>query len=117
MRVNLETSELLYEVRFQSLNSKENYTYEQLYKNIKGEYFIHFIGGKYSEYAVKTSYDSYIGREGNYCIDESEINLWKKISNRMKEEYSNEITIIDWEKEKEESIIFKSYMPLEELPF
>ncbi|WP_315078586.1 hypothetical protein [uncultured Clostridium sp.] len=117
MRFNLETSKLLYEVRFQSLNSKENYTYEQLYKNINGEYFIHFIGGKYSEYAVKISYKSYVGREGNYFIDESEINLWMRISNRMKEEYSNEFIIIDWEKEEEESLVWEPYILLEELPF
>ncbi|NFT08364.1 hypothetical protein FDF26_15090 [Clostridium botulinum] len=117
MRFNLETSELLYEVRFQSLNSNENYTYEQLYKNINGEYFIHFIGGKYSEYTVKTSYKSYVGRDGNYFIHESEINLWKRISNRMKEEFSDEFCIIDWEKEKEESIIFEPYIPLKELSF
>ena len=117
MRVNLETSELLYEVRFQSLNSKENYTYEQLYKNINGEYFIHFIGGKYSEYAVKISYLEYKEWEGSYSINKYEIDFWKNTSLKMEEKFPNQYTIIDWEKEKNESINFQPYIPLEELPF
>ncbi|NFT91064.1 hypothetical protein FDF86_01355 [Clostridium botulinum] len=117
MRFNLETSELLYEVRFQSLNSKENYTYEQLYKNINRRYFIHFIGGKYSEYAVKISYSDYKEREGNYFINKSEIDFWKNISLKMLEKHSDEFSIINWEKEKEESMIFEPYISLEELPF
>lgn len=35
----------------------------------------------------------------------------------MKEEFSDEVYIIDWENEKEKSMIFESYIPLEELPF
>ncbi|MBZ9692420.1 hypothetical protein [Clostridium sp. M14] len=117
MRFNLETSKLLYEVRFQSLNSKENYTYEQLYKNMNGEYFIHFIGGKYSEYAVKISYLEYKEREGSYSINKYHINLWKNTLLKMQEKYPEEYTIIDWKKEKEDSIVFEPYIPLEELPF
>ncbi len=117
MKFNLDTSKLLYEVRFQSLNSKENYTYEQLYKNINGEYFIYFIGGKYSEYAVKISYLDYKEREGSYYINKYDINLWKNTSLKMEEKFPNQYTIIDWEKEKDESIIFEPYIPLEELPF
>ncbi|MBN1060211.1 hypothetical protein [Clostridium botulinum] len=117
MKFNLDTSKLLYEVRFQSLNSKENYTYEQLYKNINGEYFIHFIGGKYSEYAVKISYLDYKEREGSYYINKYDINLWKNTLLKMEEKFPNQYTIIDWEKEKDESIIFEPYIPLEELPF
>ncbi|WP_460281819.1 hypothetical protein [Clostridium sp. CTA-5] len=105
MRFNLETSKLLYEVRYRNLTSKENYTYEQLYRDKNGEYFMHFLGGKYSEYAVKTSYTGFVGRDGNYFITETEIDLWKRISKRMKEEYSNEYSIIDWEKEEKEAIV------------
>ncbi|HBJ1650189.1 TPA: hypothetical protein LA460_000613 [Clostridium botulinum] len=117
MRFNLEASELLYEVRFQSLNAKENYTYEQLYKTINGEYFIHFIGGKYSEYAVKISYLDYKEREGSYYIHKYDINLWKNTSIKMQAKHPEEYIIIDWKKEKNESIIFEPYIPLEELPF
>lgn len=115
MRFDLETSELLYEVRFQSLNLKENYTYEQLYKNISGEYFIHFIGGKYSEYAVKISYSDYKAREGSYFINKYEIDFWKSTLLKMQEKYSKEYTIIDWKKEKNESIIFEPDILLEEI--
>ena len=117
MRFNLETSKLLYEVRYKSLTSKEGYTYEQLYRDINGKYFIHFIGGKNSVYAVKTSYTDSVGREGNYFINNNEIDLWKRVSNCMREEYSNEFSIIDWEKEEEESLVLEPYIPVEELPF
>ncbi len=75
------------------------------------------IGGKNSEYAIKTSYTDSVGREGNYFINNSEIDLWKRISNHMKEEYSHEFSIIDWEKEEEESLVWEPYIPVEELPF
>ncbi|MBN1065414.1 hypothetical protein [Clostridium botulinum] len=117
MRFNLETSKLLYEVRYRSLISKEGYTYEQLYRDVNGKYFIHFMGGKNSEYAVKTSYTDSVGRESNYFIEESKIDSWKRISNHMKEEYSNEFSIIDWQKEEEESLVWEPYIPIEELPF
>ena len=46
MRFNLQTSKLLYEVRYQNSNLSEDYTYEELYKDINGKYFIHFQGCK-----------------------------------------------------------------------
>ncbi|GAA0078921.1 hypothetical protein UT300005_33000 [Clostridium sp. CTA-5] len=117
MRFNLETSKLLYEVRYRNLTSKESYTYQQLYKDRYGKYFIHFIGGKYNESDIKTSYTGFVGREGNYFINERKIDLWKKIAKHIHEECQDECAIINWEKEEKESIAWEEYIPLEELPF
>lgn len=64
MRFNLETSKLLYEVRFQDEEFEGMYTYEQLFKDINGKYFMHFIGGKHSQYSVKTGYVNFSRKRG-----------------------------------------------------
>lgn len=55
--------------------------------------------------------------QGNYFINKYEVDFWKNTLLKMQEKYSQEYTIIDWKKEKEETIIFEPYIPLEELPF
>jgi hypothetical protein len=117
MRFNLETSKLLYEVRYQNKKSEDLYTYEQLYKDINGQYFMHFIGSKYSEYGIKAGYNNCVGREGNYYIDKDHINIWKYISNKMKESHSDEYLIIDWEQEEKEGLLWMGEISKEELPF
>jgi hypothetical protein len=117
MRFNLETSKLLYEVRYQDKKIEELYTYEQLYKDINGRYFMHFIGSKYSQYGVKTGYSDSAGREGDFYIDTHDINIWKYVSNIMKENHPEEYLIIDWEKEERESLIWMEQIALEKLPF
>jgi hypothetical protein len=116
MRFNLKTSKLLYEVRYQDEEVEELYTYEQLFKDINGRYFIHFVGSKYSEYGVKTGYSNTIGREGDFYIDTHEINIWKAVSNIMKEKHPRSYTIIDWEQE-EKDFLWMGQISEEELPF
>ncbi len=117
MRFNLETSKLLYEVRYKDEEYEELYTYEQLFKDINEKYFIHFIGSEFSQYAVKTGYSEHIGREGNYYIDTDDIKMWKVVSNKMKEKHPEAYTIIDWVQEEKESLIWMGQMSEEELPF
>lgn len=117
MRFNLETSKLLYEVRYQNKEFEDAYTYEQLFKDISGKHFIHFVGSKFSKYGVKTSYSNYVGRTGNYYIDTYEIDLWKSVSKHMKDNYPDEYLIIDWVKEEKENLLWMGQISKEELPF
>lgn len=117
MRFNLKTSKLLYEVRYQSKESEDSYTYEQLFKDIDGKYFMHFIGSPFSKYGVKTGYSNYVGREGNFYIDTYEIDIWKKVSKHMSEEYPGEYLIIDWENEEKEALLWIEQIAEEKLPF
>lgn len=119
MRFNLETSKLVYEVRFQDKECDDIYTYEQLFRDITGRYFMHFIGSKYSKYSIKTGYSSgkSVGREGNFYMDTYEIELWKKVSDMMVEEYHDEYTIIDWEKDEKEALLWIEQIAEEKLPF
>jgi hypothetical protein len=117
MRFNLETSKLLYEVRYQNKKSEDLYTYEQLYKDINGNYFIHFIGSEYSKYGVKTGYSTCIGRIGNFYVDIYELDLWKAVSKNMKESYPDEYIIIDWEQKEKEGLLWMGQISKEELTF
>lgn len=119
MRFNLETSELLYEVKYSKNGHLDIYTYEYLYRDTLGRYFIHYDAGRYSEYAVKVGFNDYAKRSGNYYIDESDISIWKKVSNKMQKRYSLDYEIIDWESERKDSLIFNYdfYIPEEKLPF
>lgn len=117
MRFNLETLKLLYEVRYQSKEYEDSYAYEQLFKDISGKYFMHFIGSPYSKYGVKTGYSNYVGREGNFYIDTYEIDMWKKVSKQMSEGHQGEYTIIDWEKEENDNLIWMGHIAEEKLPF
>ena len=117
MRFNLETSKLVYEVRYQREDSEESYTFEQLYRDIQGRYFIHFEGGKYSAYSVKTGYCNYAGRNGNYYINIDESDVWKRVSEIMKQRYPDRYEIIDWEKEENEYLVWMGMIAEEELPF
>ena len=117
MRFNLKTSKLLYEVRYQNKEHEDIYTCEQLFKDITGKYFMHFIGSNYSQYAVKTGYSDSVGREGNFYIDTYEIDLWKEVSNRMIEKYHDEYTIIHWENDEKEGLVWMAHIAEEDLPF
>lgn len=119
MRFNLKTSKLLYEVRFQDKECEEVYTYEQLFRDINGRYFMHFIGSKYSQYAIKTGYSAVasVGREGNFYMDTYEIDLWKKVSDIMVQKYHDEYIVIDWEKEENENLLWMGQISEEKLPF
>lgn len=105
MKFDLKNSKLLFEVRYTVPRNKEIYTYEMLYKTKDDKYFMHFEGGKYSEYAVKIGMNDYKPRSGNYFIDEYDIDVWKRVSEKMKKAYPNQYMIIDWEKEEEERIL------------
>lgn len=119
MRFNLETSQLIYEVKYSKKGHPSIYTYEYLYKDKLGRYFIHYEGGKCSEYAVKVGFSDYAKRSGNYYIDNSDISLWKHVSKKMQKRYPLDYEIIDWESERKDSLIFNDdfYIPEEKLPF
>lgn len=119
MRFNLETSKLLYEVRYQNTECDESYMFEQLYRDINGRYFMHFIGGKFSEYAIKTGYSAgkAVGREGNYYMETHEIKLWKQVSDIMVQKSQDKYCVIDWEKEENENLIWMGQIAEEKLPF
>lgn len=117
MRFNLQTSKLLYEVRYQNSNVSEDYTYEELYKDINGKYFIHFKGGKESKYAMKFDDIENIEVKGNYSIDIDSIDIFKAITRIFQEQYPKEFLVIDWASEEEESLIWISEILEEELPF
>ena len=117
MRFNLQTSKLLYEVRYQNSNVSEDYTYEELYKDIDGEYFIHFQGGKESKYAMKFDDRESIEIKGNYSIDIDSIDVFKAITRIFQEQNPKEFLVIDWESEEEESLIWINEISEEELPF
>lgn len=117
MRFDLETSKLLYEVRFQDKKYEEIYTCEQLFRDSNGNYFMHFIGSKYSPYAIKTGYSESVGREGDFYMDIYDIDLWKRTSNTLFERRSDEYNIIDWEKEENENLIWMGHIAKEKLPF
>jgi len=94
------------------------YTYEYLYRDTLGRNFIHYDAGKYSDYAVKVGFNDYAKRSGDYYIDENDIGIWKKVSNKMQKRYPLDYTIIDWESERTDSLIFSEfYIPEEKLPF
>ena len=112
MRFNLDLSKLVYEVRFQDNEYEEIYTCEQLFKDADGRYFMHFIGSKYSPYAVKTGYSESVGREGNFYMDTYDIDLWKRTSNTLFERRSDEYNIIDWEKEENENLLWMGQIPI-----
>lgn len=105
MKFDLKNSKLLFEVRYTIPGDKENYTYEMLYKTKDDKCFIHFEGGKYSEYVVKIGFNDYKARSGNYFVDKYGIDIWKSIVGKMQKTYPNKYMIIDWEKEEEEVIL------------
>ncbi|WP_294377093.1 hypothetical protein [uncultured Clostridium sp.] len=105
MKFNLKKSKLLFESRYKASGNDEEYTYEMLYKNDEGKYFIHFEGGKYSEYSVKIGFCDYKPRCGNYFIEELFIDIWKNTVLSMQKQKPDEYFVIDWEKEEEEAMI------------
>lgn len=105
MKFNLKKSKLLFEVRYKNKTHKDVYTYEMLYKRNDGKYFIHFEGGKYSEYSIKVGFTDFVPRSGNYLIDEMEIDVWKSTSIKMYEKNPEEYMVVDWEKEENVSVI------------
>ena len=117
MRFNLQTSKLLYEVRYQNSNVSEDYTYEELYKDINGKYFIHFQGGKESKYAIAFDNRESIEIKGNYSINIDNVDIFKAITRIFQEQDPKEFLVIDWESEEEESLIWISEISEEELPF
>ena len=118
MRFNLETSELLYEVKYLKNGHPDIYTYEYLYRDTLGRYFIHYDASKYSEYAVKVGFNDYAKRSGNYYIDEIDINVWKRVCNKQQKRYPLDYVITDWEKERNDSLILNEiYIPEEKLPY
>lgn len=46
-----------------------------------------------------------------------DIKMWKVVSNIMKEKHPEAYTIIDWEQEEKENLIWMGQMAEEELPF
>lgn len=104
MKFDLKNSKLLFEVRFRNKNYKDIYTYEMLYKRNDGKYFIHFDGGKYSEYAVKIGYYDFVARSGNFFMEKININPWKESALSCKKKCPEEYMVIDWEKEEDEAI-------------
>lgn len=117
MRFNLQTSKLLYEVRHQSLTNLEDYTYQQLYENINGDYFIHFERGKCSKDLININCIDSMARKDNYYVDGNDVEIWRHISKQMKEEYPKEFLIIDWQKEERENLIWMGRISEEDLPF
>ncbi|WP_195979972.1 hypothetical protein [Clostridium butyricum] len=105
MKFDLKNSKLLFEVRFRNKNYKDIYTYEMLYKRNDGKYFIHFDGGKYSEYRMKIGYNDTVGRSGNYFINPIDMESWKAFGVRNQKKYPEEYMFIDWEKEEDEATI------------
>lgn len=104
MKFDLKKSKLLFEVRYRNKNYKDIYTYERLYKRSDGKYFIHFDGGKYSEYGMRIGYNDSVARSGNYFIDEIDMDSWKALGMRSQKKHPEEYMFIDWEKEENESI-------------
>ena len=118
MRFNLETSELLYEVKYLKNGHPDICTYEYLYRDTLGRYFIHYDASKYSEYAVKVGFNDCAKRSGNYYIDEIDINVWKSVCNKQQKRYPLDYVITDWEKERNDSLILNEiYIPEEKLPY
>ena len=119
MRFDLKNSRLLYEVRYKRPDCEESYSYEYLYRDKCGRYFMHFEGGAYSKYSVKTGYIKSAPRSGNYYIDEIEVDLWKETAAYMSEKHPGCYTITDWEAERFESLEFNEeiFIPQEKLPF
>ena len=75
------------------------------YRRKDGKYFIHFEGGKYSEYSVKIGYNDFVARSGNYFIHKMDLKRWKESSLRLQKNNPIEYMVIDWEKEEDESIL------------
>lgn len=105
MKFDLKNSKLLFEVRFRDKKYDDMYTYEMLYKRNDGKYFIHFVGSRYSPYAIKTGYYDSVGRSGNYFIEEIHIDSWKKSSLSCEQKWPEEYMVIDWEKEENEAVM------------
>lgn len=105
MKVNLKKAKLIYELRYESPVDKECYTNEFVYKTHKGRYFIHFEGGKFSDYSVKIGFNQYKGRSGEYEIDRFELNMWKNNALNNSREKPERYMFIDWEKEEEGAIL------------
>ena len=105
MKFNLNKSKLIYQVRYNTPLSKEGYTYEMLYRTEEGKYFIHFEGGKCSEYAVKVGMFDYRGRSGEYEINKCDLDIWKQTALSNSKRKPERYMVIDWEKEEDESIL------------
>ena len=105
MKVNLEKAKLIYELRYESPVDKEYYTNEFVYRTNSGRYYIHFEGGKFSEYAVKTGFNQYKIRSGEYEIDKFELSIWKNNAINSSRENPERYMFIDWEKEEDEAIL------------
>lgn len=118
MRFDLENSELVYEVKYKRPDCEESYSYEYLYRDKCGRYFMHFEGGAYSKYSVKTGYIKSAPRSGNYYIDKSEINLWKEVTKDMQKQYPDYYEITNWRKERDDTFLNNEvYIGEAELPF
>lgn len=117
MRFNLKTSQLLYEVKYQNANSKENYTNEKLYIDRRGFYFIHFEGGKESKYAVRLSNGQIIKGIGNKITDKESIEIWKCLLKMFVEVSPNQFKVKDLEKEEKEYLLFLESIPKDKIPF
>ncbi len=99
MKFNLKNSKLIYELRYESPVDKECYTNEFVYRTRKGRYFIHFEGGKFSDYAVKIGFNDYKGRSGEYEIDRFELEVWKDNAINNSRKRPERYMFVDWEKE------------------
>lgn len=115
MRFNLETSNLLYEVRYESLTNLEDYTYQKLYEDISGNYFIYFQKGKHSKDLINTGVIDLVIKKHNCFLDENDIELWKYVSKKMQKVYPKEFPIIDCQ--EEEDLKWMHEIAAEDLPF
>lgn len=105
MKFNLKKAKLIYELRYESPVDKECYTNEFVYRNDRGKYYIHYEGGKFSEYAVKIGFNQYKGRSGEYEIDRCELNMWKNNAVNSSIERPERYLFVDWESEEDKALI------------
>lgn len=104
MKFNLKKAKLIYELRYESPVDKECYTSEFVYRTNSGRYYIHFEGGKFSEYAVKTGFNKYKGRNGEYEIDIFELSIWKNNALNNSREKPERYMFVDWETEEDKAL-------------
>ena len=105
MKLNLKKAKLIYELRHESPVDKECNINEFVYRTDNGRYYIHFDGGKLSEYGVKIGFNKYKGRSGEYEIDKFELGIWKDSAIYSSGKRPETYMFIDWEKEEAEAIL------------
>ena len=74
-RYDTETALMLGENIFSNPADNE-YVYEALYKTKKGAYFLHYIGGSNTKYAICKGGGSYVGSESIAPMRPKEAMLW-----------------------------------------